>query len=58
MRLILVVKMVRNGKIEIDKVNGHSFDLWKLKMEDMQVDKDEWIAIEMGTNPTIISTED
>jgi len=32
--------MARNGKIEIDKFNGMSFELWKLKMEYILVDKD------------------
>ena len=32
--------MASNGKIEIEKFNGHSFELWKLEMEDLLVDKD------------------
>ena len=32
--------MVSGGKIEIKKFNCHSFELWKLKMEDLLVDKD------------------
>ena len=40
MRLILVVKeMASNGKIEIEKFNGQSFELWKFNMEDLLVDK-------------------
>eukprot|EP00253_Pinus_taeda_P020962 PITA_20962 len=38
--------MVSNGKIEIEKFNGHSFELWKLKMEDLLVDKDQWIVVD------------
>ena len=45
-------------KIEIEKFNGQSFDLWKLKMEDLLVDKDQWIAIDPGTKPTTMSYED
>ena len=30
--------MMSSGKIEIEKLNGQSFDLWKLKMEDLLVD--------------------
>ena len=38
--LILVLKKMENsGKIEIEKFNGQSFELWKLKMEDLLVDK-------------------
>ena len=31
--------MASNGKIEIEKFNGQSFELWKLKMEDLLVDR-------------------
>ena len=31
--------MASGGKIEIEKFNGQSFELWKLKMEDLVVDK-------------------
>ena len=34
--------MASSGKIEIEKFNGQSFELWKLKMEDLLVDKDQW----------------
>eukprot|EP00253_Pinus_taeda_P009487 PITA_09487 len=40
--------MVSSGKIEIDKFNGQSFELWKLKMEDLLVDKDQWIVVDPG----------
>lgn len=49
-KLIFVVK--GNGeqfKEEIDKFNGHRFELWKLKMEDILVNKDEWIIVDIGT---------
>ena len=42
--------MVSSGKIE--KFNGQSFELWKLKMEDLLVDKDQWIVVDPGTKPT------
>ena len=32
--------MASNGEIKIEKFNGQSFELWKLKMEDLLVDKD------------------
>ena len=50
--------MASSGKIEIEKFNGQSFELWKLKMEDLLMDKDEWITIDPGTKPTIVSVED
>ena len=50
--------MASGGKIEIEKFNGQSFELWKLKMEDLLVDKDQWIAVDPGTKPTTMSDED
>ena len=44
--------------MEIENFNGQSFELWKLKMEDLLVDKDQWIVIDPGTKPTIMSDED
>eukprot|EP00253_Pinus_taeda_P036072 PITA_36072 len=38
--------MVSSGKIEIEKFNGQNFELWKLKMKDLLVDKDQWIALD------------
>jgi hypothetical protein len=32
--------MANNSKMEIEKFNGKSFELWKLKMEDLLVNKD------------------
>ena len=45
-------------KIEIEKFNGQSFELWKLKMEDLLVDKDQWIVVDLGTKPMTMSNED
>ena len=50
--------MASGGKIEIEKFNGQSFELWKLKMEDLLVDKDQWIFVDPGTKPTAMSDED
>eukprot|EP00253_Pinus_taeda_P019136 PITA_19136 len=38
--------MASSGKIEIKKFNGQSFELWKLNMEDLLVDKDQWIVVD------------
>jgi hypothetical protein len=32
--------MESNSKMEIEKFNGKIFELWKLKMEDILVDRD------------------
>ena len=50
--------MASEGKIEIKKFNGQSFELWKLKMEDLLVDEDQWIAVDPSTKPTAMSDED
>ena len=50
--------MASGGKIEIEKFNGQSFELWKLKTEDLQVDKYQWITVDSGTKPMEMSDED
>jgi hypothetical protein len=50
--------MERNLKIEIKNLNGKFFELWKLKMEDLLVDRDQWIPVYPGTTPTGTSVED
>jgi hypothetical protein len=44
--------MVSSSKMEIDKFNGKSFELWKLNMEDLLVERDQWIAVDPCTAPT------
>ena len=43
---------------EIEKFNGHSFELYKINMEDPLVDNDQWIAIDPCTKPTKMQDED
>jgi hypothetical protein len=43
---------VSSSRIEIEKFNGKNFELWKLKMEDLLVDKEQWIVVDPGTQPT------
>jgi hypothetical protein len=50
--------MASNSKIEIEKFNGKRFELWKLKMEDLLVERDQWIMMDPGTAPTGTSTDD
>ena len=47
--------MASSGKVEIEKFNGQSFG--KLKMEDLLVDKDQWIMVDPSTKPTGVSYE-
>jgi hypothetical protein len=44
--------MVISSRIEIEKFNDKNFELWKLKMEDLLVDKEQWIIVDPGTHPT------
>jgi hypothetical protein len=50
--------MASNSKMEIDKFNGKFFELWKLNMEDLLVDIDQWITLYPGIAPTGTSTDD
>ena len=50
--------MASSGKIEIKKFNCQSFELWKLKMEDLLVDKDQWIVVDPGTKPMAVFDEE
>jgi hypothetical protein len=43
--------MTSSSRIEIENFNGKNFELWKLKMEDLLVDKDQWIVLDPGTQP-------
>jgi hypothetical protein len=44
--------MTSSSRIEIEKFNGKNFELWKLNMEDLLVDKEQWITMDPGTQPT------
>ena len=50
--------MVSTSRIEIDKFNDNNFELWKLKMEDLLVDREQWIVVDPGTKPTTMSQDD
>ena len=50
-------RMVSSSKIEIEKFNSHNFQLWKLKMEDLLVDWEQWIVVDPGTKTTGTSQE-
>ena len=44
--------MASSSRIKIEKFNGKKIELWKLKMEDLLVDKEQWITMYLGTQPT------
>jgi hypothetical protein len=43
--------MAISSRIEIEKFNGKKIELWKLKMEDLLVDKEQGIVVDPGTKP-------
>jgi hypothetical protein len=50
--------MVSSSKMEIEKFNGKSFEMWKLKMEYLLVDRDQWVTVDPGIAPTGTSVND
>jgi hypothetical protein len=44
--------MVSIYRINIEKFNGKKFELWKLNMEELIVEKYQWIIVDHGTRPT------
>ena len=50
-----VERMASSSRVEIEKFNGHNFDLRKLKMEDLLVDKEQWEIVYLGTNHVTMS---
>jgi hypothetical protein len=50
--------MESSSRIEIEKFNGHNFELWKLKMEDLLVDQEQWVVVSPRTIPTSMSKEE
>ena len=50
--------MLTSSIIENEKFNDQNFELWKLKMEDLLVDREQWIAVDSGTKPIATSQDD
>lgn len=46
-----------SGRVDIEKFNGNSYELWKLSMEDLLVDRDLWVALS-GSKPSGMKQED
>jgi hypothetical protein len=49
--------MASNSNIESEKFNEKRFELWKLKMEYLLVEKDQWIAMDPCIVPTRMKIE-
>jgi hypothetical protein len=43
--------MESSSRIEIENFNGKNFELWNLKMEELLVDKEQWIVVDPVTQP-------
>jgi hypothetical protein len=43
--------MASSSRIKIEKFNDKHFQLWKIKMEDLVVDKEQWIIVDHDTKP-------
>jgi hypothetical protein len=43
--------MMSSFRIKIEKFNGQIFELWKLEIEDLLVDKEQWVVVDHGTTP-------
>lgn len=50
--------MESSGKIEIEKFNGQNFELWNLNMQDLLVDKDQWIIVDLITKTMTMYAKD
>ena len=51
-----------SGRIDVEKLSGTNFEMWKLKMEDLLIDRDLWDAIDENklrpTYPTLAAQYD
>ena len=43
--------MAHKSILEMENLNGTNFELWKLKMDDLVVDIDIWVAISKTKPP-------
>jgi hypothetical protein len=50
--------MMSRLRIEIKKFNGRNFELWKLKIEDLLVDQEQWEKVCLGTILAGMSNEE
>jgi hypothetical protein len=41
--------MESSSRIEIEKFNGLNFVLWNIKMEDLFLDREQWIVVDPRT---------
>jgi hypothetical protein len=46
---VVVGRMESSSRIEIEKFNDQNFELWKIKIEDILVDREQWEEMCLGT---------
>jgi hypothetical protein len=46
---VVLERMASSSRIEIEKFNGQNFELWKLKIEDLLVDREQWVVVSPRT---------
>ena len=50
--------MESSSRIEIEKFNGQKFEIWKLKIEDLLVHREQWRIVCPGIMPTSINSKE
>jgi hypothetical protein len=50
--------MESSSRINIENFNGQNFELWKLKIEDLLVDREQWETVCPSTMPTGMSMKE
>jgi hypothetical protein len=50
--------MASNLRIKIEIFNGHNFELWKIKIEDILVDREQWATVYPGVILTGMPTKE
>lgn len=50
--------MASTSHQDIDKFNEMDYEMWKLKMEDLLEERDQWLLVSQETKPLTIVDED
>jgi hypothetical protein len=55
---VMLARMKIIWRIKIEKFNNHNFELLKLKIEDLLVDREQWVVVIPSTIPIGMSREE
>jgi hypothetical protein len=55
---VVLEKMASSSRIEIEKFNGQKFEIWKIKIEDLLVDREQWEIVYPSTIMSGMSREE